>query len=60
MQEFWTRTALHVQKTAVPVWLEGKEGIISETGRRCGQRGSPVKDHVVLSLVGCDSWLWGR
>lgn len=32
-----------------------KEGIISENGRRCGQRGSPVKDHIVLSLVGCDS-----
>lgn len=55
MQESWARTALHVQKTAVPMWLEGKEGITSDNGRRCGQRGNPVKDHIVLSLVGCDS-----
>ena len=55
MQEAWARTALHVQKIAIPMWLEGKEGITSDNGRRCGQRGSPVKDHTVLSLVGCDS-----
>lgn len=37
------------------MWLEGKEEIISENGGRCGQRGSPVRDLIVLSLVGRDS-----
>ena len=55
MQESWARTCFTCSENCSSCGLEGKEGIISENGRRCGQRGSPVKDHIVLSLVGCDS-----